>query len=147
TNYCKDIKDKLLENRYLLDDHINLNFIEAKYEIEILKKIEDMDENNEALLICALFKDKNTYDYAKSNEFINKIKEIKHIPIYTSREDYIGKGVIGGYIDMGSEYGKSLGKMVLKIYKEEGISSVPFINRVGANYMVDYDQIYKYNIN
>lgn len=36
--------------------------------------------------------------------------------------------------------------MVLKIYKEEGISSVPFINRVGAIYMVDYEQIYIYNI-
>lgn len=147
TNYCKDIKDKLLENRYLLDDNINLNFIEAKYENEILEKIEDMDQNNEALLICGVFKDKNTYDYANSNEFISKIKEIKHIPIYTSREDYIGKGVIGGYIDMGSEYGKALGKMVLKIYKEEGISSVPLVNRVGANYMVDYNQIYKYDIN
>ncbi len=146
TNYCKDIKDKLLRNRYLLDDHINLNFIEAKYEDEIISKIKDMDENNEALLICGVFKNKNTYDYANSDKFIRRIKEIKHIPIYTSREDYMGKGVIGGYIDIGSEYGKSLGKMVLKIYKEEGISSVPLINRVGANYMVDYDQIYKYDI-
>ncbi|WP_018590818.1 sensor histidine kinase [Terrisporobacter glycolicus] len=146
TNYCKDIKDKLLRNRYLLDDHINLSFIEAKYEDEIISKIKDMDENNEALLICGVFKNKNTYDYANSDKFIRRIKEIKHIPIYTSREDYMGKGVIGGYIDIGSEYGKSLGKMVLKIYKEEGISSVPLINRVGANYMVDYDQIYKYDI-
>lgn len=146
TNYCKDIKDKLLRNRYLLDDHINLNFIEAKYEDEIISKIKDMDENNEALLICGVFKNKNTYDYANSDKFIRRIKEIKYIPIYTSREDYMGKGVIGGYIDIGSEYGKSLGKMVLKIYKEEGISTVPLINRVGANYMVDYNQIYKYDI-
>ncbi|WP_419727478.1 ABC transporter substrate binding protein [Terrisporobacter petrolearius] len=147
TNYCKDIKDKLLRNRYLLDNHINLNFIEIKYKDEILSKIKNMDENNEALLICGVFKDKSTYYYANCEELIRKINEIKHIPIYTSREDYIGKGVIGGYIDIGSEYGQSLGKMVLKIYKEEGISSVPFINRVGANYMVDYEQIYKYNIN
>lgn len=146
TDYCKDIKDKLVRNRYLLDAHINLNFIEAKYKDEILGKIKDMDKNNEALLICGVFKDKSTYDYVNSHEFIRKIKEIKHIPIYTSREDYMGKGVIGGYIDTGSEYGKALGKMVLKIYKEEGISSVPLINRVGANYMVDYDQIYKYDI-
>lgn len=147
TSYCKDIKDKLLRNRYLLDNHINLNFIEVKYKDEILGKIKNMDENNEALLICGVFKDKSTYYYANSEELIRKIKEIKHMPIYTSREDYIGKGVIGGYIDIGSEYGQSLGKMVLKIYKEQGISSVPFINRVGANYMVDYEQIYKYNIN
>ncbi|WP_343336897.1 Adaptive-response sensory-kinase SasA [Terrisporobacter petrolearius] len=147
TSYCKDIKDKLLRNRYLLDNHINLNFIEVKYKDEILGKIKNMDENNEALLICGVFKDKSTYYYANSEELIRKIKEIKHMPIYTSREDYIGKAVIGGYIDIGSEYGQSLGKMVLKIYKEEGISSVPFINRVGANYMVDYEQIYKYNIN
>jgi len=147
TSYCRDIKDKLLRNRYLLDNHINLNFIEVKYKDEILGKIKNMDENNEALLICGVFKDKSTYYYANSEELIRKIKEIKHIPIYTSREDYIGKGVIGGYIDIGSEYGQSLGKMVLKIYKEQGISSVPFINRVGANYMVDYEQIYIYNIN
>lgn len=147
TNYSLDIKDKLSENRYLLDKYINLNFIEAEYEDEILKKIKDMDENNEALLICGVFKDNNFYDYLNPEKFINKIKSIKDIPIYTSREDYIGKGVIGGYIDIGSEYGKSLGKMVLKIYKEEGISSVPLITKLGANYMVDYEKIYKYNIN
>lgn len=147
TNYGLDIKDKLSENRYLLDQYINLNFIEAECENEILKKIKDMDENNEALLICGVFKDNNFYDYLNTEKFINKIKSIKNIPIYTSREDYIGKGVIGGYIDIGSEYGKALGKMVLKIYKEEGISSVPLITKLGANYMVDYEQIYKYNIN
>ncbi|WP_434796291.1 sensor histidine kinase [Terrisporobacter vanillatitrophus] len=147
TNYSLDIKDKLSENRYLLDKYINLNFIEAEYEDEILKKIKDIDENNEALLICGVFKDNNFYDYLNPEKFINKIKSIKDIPIYTSREDYIGKGVIGGYIDIGSEYGKSLGKMVLKIYKEEGISSVPLITKLGANYMVDYEKIYKYNIN
>lgn len=132
TNYSIDIKDKLSENRYLLDKYINLNFIEAECEYEILKKIKDMDEKNEALLICGVFKDNNFYDYLNSEKFINKIKSIKDIPIYTSREDYIGKGVIGGYIDIGSEYGKALGKMVLKIYKEEGISSVPLITKLGA---------------
>lgn len=147
TNYSKDIKEKLLENIYLLDQSINLNFIEAKYENEILEKLKNVNEDNEVLLICGVFKHENKDNYINSEDLIDKIKNIKDIPIYTSREEYIGKGTIGGYVDRGIEYGNVLGKMVLKIYKEKNISSVPLTNKLNANYIVDYDQIYDYDIN
>ena len=147
TNYCEDIKNKLLENKYLLDKSIDLNFIEVKYLDEVLQKVKNMDEKNEAILICEVFKDRNTGSYIRPEEIINKIKNTKDVPIYTSREEYIGKGVIGGYVDMGWENGSNLGKMVLKIYEEKDISQVPLINKLSANYIVDYHEIYDYNIN
>ena len=38
-------------------------------------------------------------------------------------------------------------KEILKIYNEGGILKVSPIDKIGANYTVDYKQIYKYNIN
>lgn len=147
TNYSKSIKEKLLENAYLLDNNINLNFIQGRYENEILKELEKINEDNQAVVVCGIYKDKNSNNYIKPEELITKIKDIKDQPIYTSIEDYIGKGTVGGYVDVGTEYGNNLGKMVLKIYEDKSISQVPLINKLGGNYVVDYQQIYDYDIN
>lgn len=146
TDYSKDIKDKLLENRYLLDKDINLNFIDVKYKSQILNKLKNMDKNNDVLLICGVFKDKKSDNYINPEELISEIKSVIDLPIYTSRQDYIGKGVIGGCVDLGYEHGNALGKMVLKLYEEKDISLVPIVNKSSANYIVDYDQMYKYDV-
>ena len=147
TGYSKNIKNKLLENKYLLDKNINLNFIQGKNKKDILNQIQNSSDLNEALLICGIFKDEDSGENVKPENLIEEIKQIKDVPIYTSRDDYINKGTIGGYIDIPESCGRELGKMILKIYNEGGILKVSPIDKIGANYTVDYKQIYKYNIN
>ena len=147
TGYSKNIKNKLLENKYLLDKNINLNFIQGKNKKDILNQIKNSSDLNEALLICGIFKDEDNGENVKPENLIEEIKQIKDVPIYTSRDEYINKGTIGGYIDIPESCGRELGKMILKIYNEGGISKVSPIDKIGANYTVDYKQIYKYNIN
>lgn len=147
TGYSKNIKNKLLENKYLLDKNINLNFIQGKNKKDILNQIKNSSDLNEALLICGIFKNEDNGENVKPENLIEEIKQIKDVPIYTSRDDYINKGTIGGYIDIPESCGRELGKMILKIYNEGGILKVSPIDKIRANYTVDYKQIYKYNIN
>lgn len=147
TGYSKNIKNKLLENKYLLDKNINLNFIQGKNKKDILNQIKNSSDLNEALLICGIFKNEDNGENVKPENLIEEIKQIKDVPIYTSRDEYINKGTIGGYIDIPESCGRELGKMILKIYNEGGILKVSPIDKIGANYTVDYKQIYKYNIN
>ena len=147
TGYSKNIKNKLLENKYLLDKNINLNFIQGKNKKDILNQIKNSSDLNEALLICGIFKNEDNGENVKPENLIEEIKQIKDVPIYTSRDEYINNGTIGGYIDIPESCGRELGKMILKIYNEGGILKVSPIDKIGANYTVDYKQIYKYNIN
>ena len=147
TGYSKNIKNKLLENKYLLDKNINLNFIQGKNKKDILNQIKNSSDLNEALLICGIFKNEDNGENVKPKNLIEEIKQIKDVPIYTSRDEYMNKGTIGGYIDIPESCGRELGKMILKIYNEGGILKVSPIDKIGANYTVDYKQIYKYNIN
>lgn len=147
TGYSKNIKNKLLENKYLLDKNINLNFIQGKNKKDILNQIKNSSDLNEALLICGIFKNEDNGENVKPENLIEEIKQIKDVPIYTSRDEYINKGTIGGYIDIPESCGRELGKMILKIYNEGGISKFSPVDKIGANYIVDYKQIYKYNIN
>lgn len=147
TGYSKNIKNKLLENKYLLDKNINLNFIQGKNKKDILNQIKNSSDLNEALLICGIFKNEDNGENVKPENLIEEIKQIKDVPIYTSRDEYMNKGTIGGYIDIPESCGRELGKMILKIYNEGGILKVSPIDKIGANYTVDYKQIYKYNIN
>ena len=147
TGYSKNIKNKLLENKYLLDKNINLNFIQGKNKKDILNQVKNSSDLNEALLICGIFKNEDNGENVKPENLIEEIKQIKDVPIYTSRDEYMNKGTIGGYIDIPESCGRELGKMILKIYNEGGISKVSPVDKIGANYIVDYKQIYKYNIN
>ena len=147
TGYSKNIKNKLLENKYLLDKNINLNFIQGKNKKDILNQIKNSSDLNEALLICGIFKNEDNGENVKPENLIEEIKQIKDVPIYTSRDEYMNKGTIGGYIDIPESCGRELGKMILKIYNEGGILKVSPVDKIGANYIVDYKQIYKYNIN
>ena len=147
TGYSKNIKNKLLENKYLLDKNINLNFIQGKNKKDILNQIKNSSDLNEALLICGIFKNEDNGENVKPENLIEEIKPRKDVPIYTSRDEYMNKGTIGGYIDIPESCGRELGKMILKIYNEGGILKVSPIDKIGANYTVDYKQIYKYNIN
>ena len=147
TGYSKNIKNKLLENKYLLDKNINLNCIQGKNKKDILNQIKNSSDLNEALLICGIFKNEDNGENVKPENLIEEIKQIKDVPIYTSRDEYMNKGTIGGYIDIPESCGRELGKMILKIYNEGGILKVSPIDKIGANYTVDYKQIYKYNIN
>lgn len=147
TGYSKNIKNKLLENKYLLDKNINLNFIQGKNKKDILNQIKNSSDLNEALLICGIFKNEDNGENVKPENLIEEIKQIKDVPIYTSRDEYMNKGTIGGYIDIPESCGRELGKMILKIYNEGGISKVSPVDKIRANYIVDYKQIYKYNIN
>ena len=147
TGYSKNIKNKLLENKYLLDKNINLNFIQGKNKKDILNQIKNSSDLNEALLICGIFKNEDNGENVKPENLIEEIKQIKDVPIYTSRDEYVNKGTIGGYIDIPESCGRELGKMILKIYNEGGILKVSPIDKIRANYTVDYKQIYKYNIN
>lgn len=147
TGYSKNIKNKLLENKYLLDKNINLNFIQGKNKKDILNQIKNSSDLNEALLICGIFKNEDNGENVKPENLIEEIKQIKDVPIYTSRDEYMNKGTIGGYIDIPESCGRELGKMILKIYNEGGILKVSPIDKIRANYTVDYKQIYKYNIN
>ena len=147
TGYSKNIKNKLLENKYLLDKNINLNFIQGKNKKDILNQIKNSSDLNEALLICGIFKNEDNGENVKPENLIEEIKQIKDVPIYTSRDEYMNKGTIGGYIDIPESCGRELGKMILKIYNEGGISKVSPVDKIGAKYIVDYKQIYKYNIN
>ena len=147
TGYSKNIKNKLLENKYLLDKNINLNFIQGKNKKDILNQIKNSSDLNEALLICGIFKNEDNGENVKPENLIEEIKQIKDVPIYTSRDEYMNKGTIGGYIDIPESCGRELGKMILKIYNEGGILKVSPIDKIRANYTVDYKQRYKYNIN
>ena len=146
TYFCNDIKHKLMKNKYLLDKKIHLNFIQGKSEKYVLNQIKDLKDKTDAILLCGLFTEENSKDIVKTDEFINHIKEIKNVPIYTSRVEYLSNGAVGGYIDNGEDYGRELGMMVMKIYEDNSIKDMPVVEQISADYMVDYKEIYKYNL-
>lgn len=144
TDYSKSLKKTILENKYLLENDINLNFINGNTSEEILSKLKN--NNYDILLLSGIYEEGNTNIYIKPGNLIRKIKRIKDVPIYTTREDYIDRGVIGGYVDVGEEYGDALGKMILKAFEEGSIENIPVINRLNGQYVVDYEKIYEYHI-
>lgn len=147
TIYSENIKLDSIINKYLLDKDIKLEFIEGIYTSDVIEQIKNTTNKNEVLIISGIYKDKSTNLYTKPKDFIKMIKDTIDIPIYTDRQDYINTGIIGGYVDIGVDNGMALGKMTIKILETKNIGLIPITIEPKERYIIDYDQIYKYNIN
>lgn len=144
TFYNEKIKSDIVNSSYLLEKYVKINFIQSNYEEEILSKVKELNEK-EVIIISGVFKD-NENNYIKPKTFVNNLKEVSNVPLYTDRADYAKSGIIGGYMDIGQRNGIASAKMISRILDGEDVKNIPLTNKPGGSYLFDYNEIYNYDI-
>lgn len=144
TFYNEKIKSDIVNGSYLLEKHVKINFIQSNYEEEILSTVKKLNEK-EAIIISGVFKD-NENNYIRPKIFVNNLKEVSNVPLYTDRADYAKSGIIGGYMDIGQKNGIASAKMISRILDGESVGNISLTNEPEGSYIFDYNEIYKYDI-
>lgn len=101
---------------------------------------------NTAILLMSFNKDRanNSFSYAES---IKIIEEASSVPIYGVWDFYLGDGVVGGFMTSGYEQGMDAGLIGVSILNGEKPRDIQIITKSPNRYMIDMEQIDKYNIN
>lgn len=68
------------------------------------------------------------------------------VPVYVFREERMGPGVMGGYLQEGANHGRQAAQLVLRILQGEAASSIPVIFDPPGHAIFDYQQLKRFGI-
>jgi len=124
---------------------VDFTFYEDMTMSEIQQKVSAL--NNDTIIYLLSFnrdKSNNIFSYEESAELISSKS---NVPIYGAWDVNLNHGIVGGYLENGESQGKAAGEIVKRVLSGEDISKIPIIKEISNQYMFDYEQLKKFNIN
>lgn len=138
-----EIKKRINEAMpHINSNNIEVNIIQSTYIDEIEEKIKNISiKDNNAVIISGEFLDSNEVmvDYTDT---INLIKKYINGPIYSTSEEYVGKGILAASIDSREMQGMYVIESIIRLEENrEAYSTMSTARRI-----IDYKAIYEYDI-
>ena len=110
----------------------------------ITKKVSQLGENA-AVLFVLLFKD-TTGKYFTYKQSFKQIRNASNVPIYGLWDFYLNYGIVGGLLTSAIGQGEAISQMALDVLKGTKISDIPILEKSPNQYMFDYHELDKFNI-
>lgn len=131
-----------LEKKY--KKQLNFIYFEDYGIHELAEKVKQIKGDTSVLLLTF---NKDKYDrFISFQDNLDKlIPEIK-VPVYVAWAFYIGDGVLGGKVVSGKYHGKMAARMVEKILTGTKIHSIPIYRKPLDQYILNYNEIKRFNI-
>lgn len=111
---------------------------------EMLDKVTKL-KGRKAILLNNYTLDK-AGNYISFDENIQLIRERANVPIYSTWNFYLGKGIVGGMLTSGYKQGQLAGGLVLKILQGSKADSLPVVRKGYNDYEFDYNQLLRFGI-
>lgn len=147
--YGKSINDEVVKfiSKYS-GKEIKLTYISSNYIEEVTEKlIKKGYTQNSVNILAGEFQYRDSNIYLDPNETVKIIKEYNDSPSYSNDNTYLNTGIVGGCVDLGKIHGELIGDILGEVLNGKDLSdNYPMIEPKAKLY-VDYDSIYKYDIN
>ncbi|MGZ2368213.1 ABC transporter substrate binding protein [Ancylomarina sp. YFZ004] len=85
-------------------------------------------------------------NYYSFNDAVRLVSKASSVPIYSSWDFYLGKGIVGGYITSGYMQGKFAGELALSIVKGANPDMIPVFEKSAVRIKFDHSILSKYDI-
>lgn len=132
----------------LISVYPNIEFIRIDDSLS-LPEIENKMINlpNDAISFYAVLTRDKTGRYFPLKEAVSRISKASRRPIYTFLSQDLKYGLIGGNVLDGYHQGEKAVHMVIRILKGENIADIPVDEKPTSQFMFNYPQLIRYNIN
>ena len=111
---------------------------------DISKKVSKLKDDT-AVLFVLLFKD-TTGKYFTYKQGFKQIRKASNVPIYGLWDFYLNYGIVGGLLTSAIGQGEAVSKMALDVLKGKEISQIPILEKSPNEYMFDYYELDRFNI-
>ena len=109
------------------------------------KKVSELGEDT-AVLFVLLFKD-TTGKYFTYKQGFKQIRKASNVPIYGLWDFYLNYGIVGGLLTSAIGQGEAVSKMALDIILDgKKISQIPILEESPNEYMFDYNELQRFDI-
>ena len=110
----------------------------------ISKKVSKLGEDTVVLFVL-LFKD-TTGKYFTYKQSFKKIREASKVPIYGLWDFYLNYGIVGGLLTSAIGQGDAVSKMAIEVLDGKKISEIPILEKSPNEYIFDYKELERFNI-
>jgi len=136
-------------NREVLDSiqrelPVELNYID-KVSIEEMVAMVETLAANDLIFLLTFNKDKNN-QFLSYKEEIRLVAEHARVPVYSSWEFFLGRGIVGGYLLSGKAHGKRAAALALKIFDGEKPQDIPVSDLTEGAFQFDHFELKKHQI-
>lgn len=141
--FSEDVKS-LIE---FADRNYQVHTIEGVYYSDIINAVKEINPKNSAILLCSIYKDTKSNENINPEVLVNNIKSITKAPIYTSLEQYVRAGAIGGVVNDGYKVGIMAASILKNIIAENNVYNIVPPHDTFSVPMFNYKALREYNIN
>jgi len=103
-------------------------------------------ESDSVVLFCWLFRDVTGRDF-KSTDVAREIAQISPVPVYGIERQYLGTGIVGGYLWSMVTYGKNVAINAMGLLEDPGYGIPRFRHIEAGAYGLDWNAITRWNLN
>lgn len=132
-----------IQNKY--SDKVDIVILNNMTYSQMLEQIRNSESNSSILYFQWVF-DSDGKSFIPV-EVIKDISRQAKVPVYGISEQYVGNGIIGGYVDSHVLAGKSAGNSVLNALNGKNTSENQIIHAESRTYTFDWRELKKWNIN
>ena len=140
------VLDKKFKNEITpeYENRIRFTFFEG-YDIQkLLEAIRKLPADS-IVLFTLLTRDDRGRFFAY-DEIISMLVAESNVPVYSFKDMYLGKGIVGGMLTSGYQQGSVAAELADRILQGENVHDIPIVHRNPNKYMFDYHELKRYNI-
>ena len=129
----------------LYKDKINFLFSDEENITKVKGEMNNLPENTIIYFDATLKNDAD--NYISTEQSVDILFKNINIPIYSRYYIQSNKESVGGMITEGSDLGKEIGKLTLRILDGEKVSNIPVVDDSSHKYEFNYNKLKQFNIN
>lgn len=123
TDTGKAVSQALRKVETQYQNRIDFEFFDEFTEDELKMKVSSLGPES-LVYLTALHRDKNN-NFLNYRPIANLLKEHSTVPVYSSWDFYLGKGILGGVITSGEEQGQLAATLALSVLSGKKASDIP----------------------
>lgn len=142
--FSSTVENEIKSSLAYWSTNVKFNFIKDDYLENISSKLKELPSPQVHLLV-GNFKTKDNF-LIPYGDVISTIKNCSDCSIYSTNGGYFDSDIIGGYVLSGTEHGKILGKLALRVLKGEAPKSIHPVHDTGGMFVFNYYELVKNKI-
>lgn len=112
---------------------------------ELEQQLQNLSPTKDIVYFMSFHQDKAGHTFS-SDEIMDLIYQHSQAPIYATGKEYLGLGILGGYLNWGYNQGETAAKMSVRIFQGESPDAIPVITQPESPAIFDYRQMEKWGV-
>ncbi len=112
---------------------------------ELAQKLASLSPTEDIVYLMTFHQDKAGHTLS-SAESVALVYQHANAPIYATGKEFLGSGILGGYLNWGFNQGQTAAEMAIRIMQGESPESIPVVTQPDSPAIFDYRQMKRWGV-